>query len=132
MAASMECMAVKRNERAFDHARDLIAVGKYVIDDRDAWSEHQPSARQENDYIERHGIPEYARWHLGIDDEVDENRKGRYKFPYGDFQDVHRCGLLAAESRAGQRKYYDIELAVAHLHGMLEALRMSAVTPDRS
>jgi hypothetical protein len=103
----MECMAVKRNERAFDHARDLIAVGKYVIDDRDAWSEHQPSARQENDYIERHGIAEYARWHLGIDDEVDENRKGRYKFPYGDFQDVHRCGLLAAESRSGQRKYYD-------------------------
>ena len=98
MAASMECMAVKRNERAFDHARDLIAVGKYVIDDRDAWSEHQPSARQENDYIERHGIAEYARWHLGIDDEVDENRKGRYKFPYGDFQDVHRCGLLAIVS----------------------------------
>ncbi|HXO49700.1 MAG TPA: hypothetical protein VN888_01455, partial [Mycobacterium sp.] len=75
---------------------------------------------------------EYARWHLGIDDEVDENQKGSYKFPYGDFQDVHRCGLLAAESRAGQRKYYDIELAVAHLDGMLEALRMSAVTPDRS
>jgi hypothetical protein len=36
---------------------------------------------------------------------------------------VHRCGLLAAESRAGQRKYYDIEFAVAHLHGMLDALK---------
>jgi len=35
---------------------------------------------------------------------------------------VHRCGLLAAESRAGQRRYSDIELAVAHLHGMLDAL----------
>ena len=46
--------------------------------------------------------------------------------PYGDFTKVHRCGLLAAESRAGQRKYYDIELAVAHLHGMLEALRRTA------
>jgi len=124
----MECMAVKLNETAYDHARDLIAAGRYLIDDRDAWSEHQPSARQENDYIERHGIAEYARWHLGIDDEEDENTKGRYKFPYGDFQNVHRCGLLAAESRAGQRKYYDIELAVAHLHGMLEALRRSAVT----
>ena len=45
-----------------------------------------------------------------------------------DFQNVHRCGLLAAESRAGQRKYYDIELAVAHLHGMLEALLRSAAT----
>jgi hypothetical protein len=59
----------------------------------------------------------------------DANRKGRYKFPYGDFQDVHRCGLLAAESRAGQRKHFDIELAVAHLHGMLEMLRRSVVTP---
>ncbi|MGP4058890.1 hypothetical protein ACTWP6_29445 [Mycobacterium sp. 4D054] len=123
-------MAAKLNETAYAHARNLIAAGRYVIDDRDAWSEHQPSARQENDYIERHGIPEYAKWHLGIDDEMDENRKGRYKFPYGDLHNVHRCGLLAAESRAGQRKYHDIELAVAHLHGMLEALQSSAV-PDR-
>jgi hypothetical protein len=132
VTARMECMAVKLNETAYDHARDLIAAGRYVMDDRDAWSEHQPSARQENDYIERHGIAEYARWHLGIDDEQDENTKGRYKFPYGDFQNVHRCGLLAAESRAGQRKYYDIELAIAHLHGMLEALLRSAAMPDRS
>ncbi|HET6259786.1 MAG TPA: hypothetical protein VFE39_14160 [Pseudonocardia sp.] len=116
-------MTVKRNERAYDHARELIAAGRYVIDDRDAWSEHRPSAQQENDFIEQHGIGEYARWHLGIDDQEDENRKSRYKFPYGDFDKVHRCGLLAAESRAGQRKYFDIELAVAHLHGMLEALR---------
>jgi hypothetical protein len=51
------------------------------------------------------------------------------KFPYGDFHNVHRCGLLAAESRAGQRNYHDIELAVGHLHGRLEALQTSAV-PD--
>jgi hypothetical protein len=57
-----------------------------------------------------------------IDDEKDENRKDRYKFPYGGFQNINRCGLLAAESRARQRRYYDIELAVAHLHGMLQAL----------
>jgi hypothetical protein len=62
-----------------------------------------PPARRENDFIERHGIAEYGRWHLGIDDDVDDSRKGHYKFPYGDFQNVHRCGLLAAESCAGQR-----------------------------
>jgi len=107
-------------------ARELIAAARCVIDDRDAWSEHQPSARQENAFIERQGTAQYARWHLGLDDEQDESRKGRYKFPYGDFENVHRCGLLAAESRAGQRKYRDIELAVAHLHGMLEALRKAA------
>jgi hypothetical protein len=116
-------MAVKLNERAFEFAKNLVREGKYVIDGRDDWSEHQPSAKQENEFIERHGIGEYARWHLGVDDEVDPDRKGHYKFPYGDFERAHRCALLAAESRAGQRKYYDIELAVAHLHGMLEALR---------
>jgi hypothetical protein len=115
-------MTVKLNERAFDHAKKLIKDGKFVHDDRDAWSEHQPSAQQENEFIDKHGFGEYAKWHLGIDDEQNEDTKGRYKFPYGDFEKVHRCGLLAAESRAGQRKYYDIELAIAHLHGMVDAL----------
>ena len=119
-------MTVKLNQRAYDHARDLIVAGKYVIDDRDAWSEHQPSTRQKNDFIQQQGIGEYAKWHLGIDGQEDDDKKGRYKFPYGDFEKVHRCGLLAAESRAGQRNYYDVELAVAHLHGMLEALRRTA------
>lgn len=50
-------------------------------------------------------------------------RKGHFKFPYGDFDKVHRCGVLSAEARAGQYKYTDIEQAAAHLHGMLEALR---------
>jgi hypothetical protein len=57
-----------------------------------------------------------------VDDEEGEDTKAHYKFPYGDFEKVHRGGVLAAESRAGQRKYYDIELASAHLHGMLDAL----------
>jgi hypothetical protein len=26
-------------------------------------------------------IPEFAKWHLGIDDENDEDTRGRYKFP---------------------------------------------------
>jgi hypothetical protein len=32
--------------------------------------------------------------------------------------------VLAAESRAGQYKYADIENAAAHLHGMLDAAKM--------
>src|SRR5205085_2905225 len=99
-----------------------IEERRYVLDDRDAWSEHQPSAQRENEFLERHGFGEYARWYLGIDDEQAEDTKGRYKFPYGDFTRVHRCGVLSAESRAGQRKYFDIERAAAHLHGMLDAL----------
>ncbi|MGA8618842.1 MAG: hypothetical protein WB660_10055 [Candidatus Sulfotelmatobacter sp.] len=94
-----------------------------MVDERDAWSEHQPSTQQENDFIAAHGFAEYGKWHLGIDDEADEDTKQRYKFPYGDFEKVHRCAVLSAESRAGQYKKFDIERAAAHLHGMIEVLR---------
>jgi len=48
--------------------------------------------------------------------------KEHYKFPYGDFDMVHRCGLLAAESRAGQHKCAAIEAAAARLLGLLDKL----------
>jgi len=115
-------MAVKLNKSAYDQAKRLINEGHVVLDEKDAWSEHRPSAEQENEFIRRHGLNEYAKWHLGIDDEKDEHTKGRYKFPYGDFKNVHRCGVISAESRAGQYKYDDIESAAAHLHGMLDKL----------
>ena len=114
-------MAVKLNQQAFEHAKELIEQGKFVFDERDMWSEHQPSAQDENEFIKEHGFSEYAKWFLGIDTDEDEKNKRRYKFPYGDFEKVHRCGVLAAESRAGQYKYHDIELAAAHLHGMIDA-----------
>jgi hypothetical protein len=37
-------MAVKLNKKPFHHAQELIHAGKVVPDERDAWSEHQPSA----------------------------------------------------------------------------------------
>ncbi len=113
-------MAVQLNQSAFRNARRLINEGNVVADDRDAWSEHQPSTQEENEFIREHGFDEYGKWHLGIDDQQDKNRKRRYKFPYGDFRNVHRCAILSAESRAGQYKYFDIENAAAHLHGMID------------
>jgi hypothetical protein len=104
----------------------LVQEGKYVWDEKDKWSEHQPSAEAENKFIEEHGYAEYGKWHLGIDDAESEETKGRYKFPYGDFKKVHRCGVLAAENRAGQYKYQDIETAAAHLHGMIDAMKVKA------
>jgi hypothetical protein len=120
---AVRAMAVTLNKRAYEYAQKLIEQGKAVLDERDDWSEHQPRAKQENEFISKHGWDEYARWYLGVDDDQGEETKGRYKFPYGDFEKVHRCAVLSAESRAAQRKYTDIEVAVAHLHGMLEALR---------
>ena len=117
-------MSVKLNKRAYEFAREMIDDGKFVPDERDDWSEHQPSAEQENKFIARHGWTEYGKWHLGLDDEQDEETKGRYKFPYGDFKRVHRCALISAESRAGQYKYLDIEKAAHQLHQMIETRRI--------
>ena len=74
--------------------------------------------RTEVDRITR----EFLRWHLGVDPDAPEDTKRRYKYPYGDFEDVHRCAVLAAESRAGQYDHGDVKSAAAHLHGMLESL----------
>jgi hypothetical protein len=114
-------MATTLHRKAFDHAKKLVSSGAVVRDDRDAWSEHQPSAQQENDFLAEHGFDEYSRWHLGIDDSHGEETKARYKYPYGDFTRVHRCGVLSAEVRAAQNDHRDIEKATAHLHGMIDA-----------
>jgi hypothetical protein len=114
-------MTTKLNERAYAHARKLIEQGRAAHDERDAWSEHQPTAKAENRFVAAHGYGEYAKWYLGIDDAHKPETKQHYKFPYGDFNKAHRCGILAVESRAGQYKHHDIELAAAHLHGMLDA-----------
>src|SRR5882724_2177813 len=115
--------AVKVNIGALKYAKELIKQGRIVADGRGAWSEHHPSAVAENEFIRLHGFGEYAKWHLGIDDRYAENRKQRYKFPYGDFKNVHRCGVLAAQSRAGQYEYYDIENAAAQLKAMIDATK---------
>ena len=116
-------MAAILNKRAFEHAKRLVEKGNYVFDEKDLWSEHQPSAQDENEYIEENGFEEFGKWHLGVDTDEKEDTKRRYKFPYSDFAKVHRCGVLAAENRAGQYKYNDIEQAAAHLHGMIDAVR---------
>jgi hypothetical protein len=116
-------MSVKLNQQAYDHAQQLISEGRVVLDERDDWSEHQPSADQENAFLEEHGFGEFGKWYLGVDDDENPETKSHYKFPYGDFEAVHRCGVLAAESRAAQRNYDDIASAAAHLHGMIESKR---------
>ena len=107
--------SIKLNEDAFAFAARLIREGHVIADGKGAWSAHRPSADEENEFIRLKGFAEYARWRLGIDDRYPENTKRRYKFPYGDFTNVHRCGLLAAKARARQYGYTEIESAAAEL-----------------
>jgi hypothetical protein len=114
-------MAVTLSQTACAYAEGLITRGKAVHDERDDWSEHQPSAKDENEFIDAHGWAEYGRWHLGVDGDEPEDTKKRYSFPYGDFTRIHRCGVISAESRAGQYKYDDIRNAAKHLLDMMDA-----------
>jgi hypothetical protein len=116
-------MATKLNQEGFKHAKSLVEKGQVALDDRDQWSEHQPSAQQETTFIKEHGFQEYAQWYLGVDDDKPEDTKERYTFPYGDFERVHRCGVLSAGVRAGQYKHHDIERATAQLRDMLDAAK---------
>ena len=106
---------IKLNEIASTFAKELIEQGNVIADGNGAWTKHRPSAGEENEFIRVHGIAEYAKWHLGIDRRFSEASKQRYKFPYGDFKSVHRCGLLAAKARARQYGYTNIRDAAAEL-----------------
>jgi hypothetical protein len=74
----------------------------------------------EEEFIEKNDFSEYGKWFLGINDEYNEDKKRHYEFPFGDFKNVHRCGILAAQSRAGQDKYFDVEDAAADLLAVSE------------
>ena len=105
------------NDRAVEHAMDLIAKRQYVLDSR--WGDVQPSAKDENAYLENHGWDEYACWHLGLTDGATDGTKARYAFVFGDFRRIHRMGIIACHYRAAEWRHKEIELAA---HDLLQAL----------
>lgn len=114
-------MTVRLNEDALSHARGLLRQNKVTHDERDDWSEHAPTADEENAFIDKNGMAEYAKWHLGEDTEKTDGTKGRYLFPYGDFKTLHRCAVISGESRAGQFKHASIERALKELLEKIDA-----------
>jgi hypothetical protein len=113
-------MAVKLNDEALAHARSLVKSGKVVHDERDDWSEDAPSAVDENEFIEKHGIEDFALWHLGVDTDKPTDTKDRYSFPFGDFRKVHRCAVISLESRAAQNDHDEIATAAKNLLGLID------------
>jgi len=110
--------SINVNENAVAFASRLIREGHLIVDGKGAWREHKPSPDMENEFIRAHGFAEYAKWHLGVDERYAVNTKRRYKFPYGDFTNVHRGGLLAGQARAAEHEYDDVEDAAMRLIGM--------------
>lgn len=113
-------MAIELNHPALENARARVREGKVVRDTRDDWSEAAPTSQQENDFIEEEGWTAYAHWHLGIDKSENRETKKAYSFPFGDFRSVHRSGVIAGESRAGQYDHAEIEEALKALLELID------------
>jgi hypothetical protein len=110
-------MSLKVNEEGVKQAKNLIAQGK--ISTESDWSKAQPSALNGDQLIRTHGWEEYGKWFLAVDSHSKKDEKKHYEFPYGDFQQVHRSGIIAAKQRAVQYKHIEIEKAAEQL---LEAI----------
>ena len=117
---------IELNREAFYFARTLIVTGHFVADKKGAWSKDHPTRAAENEFIRIYGFRDYAEWYLAADERHSPNSKARFKFPFGDFQNVHRCGLLAVKARAHEYGYREIEDAAARLLQMIDSVRPGA------
>jgi hypothetical protein len=106
------------NDRAVQRARKAIAARQYVLDSD--WGDVQPSAADENAFLENHSWEEYSEWHLGLTQGAADETKARYAFVYGDFRRVHRTGLIACVYRASEWRHKEVELAAHELLQLLD------------
>lgn len=111
------------NTQAVGHARDLIAARRWVLDSQ--WSLVHPSAADENAYLQDNSWDGYGQWFLGLKVGAHEETKGRYGFVYGDFDRIHRSGLIACVDRAAEWHHQDVERAAQQL---LRELDLTAET----
>jgi hypothetical protein len=109
------------NRDAVEKARALVDRGD--VDADTPWSEAAPSTERANREIEEHGYDGFGAWHLAVDPEASEDTKGRYHFPYGDFEKVSRAALVHAKQRAAQNDHPEIERAADDLLQRLDARR---------
>lgn len=108
------------NPEAVAFVRERIDARQYVLDSD--WGDVQPSAADENAYLETHSWDDYARWHLGLTEGANDETKARYAFVCGDLRRVHRTGLIACVYRAAEWRHKEVELAAHDLLQHLDAV----------
>jgi hypothetical protein len=106
------------NENAVSHIEGLIEARQYVLDSD--WGGVQPSADDENTFLENHSWEEYAAWHIGLTEGATDETKARYAFVAGDFRRVHRSALIACVYRASEWRHKEVELAAHELLQLLD------------
>ena len=106
------------NDAAFDRARELIERRRYVL--RSDWGERQPTAADQNRYLQGHSWEGYGAWHLGLTEGANDETKRRYAFVFGDFRRIHRTGIIAVHFRAAEWRHKAVELAAHELLQLLD------------
>lgn len=109
------------NEGAVARCRRMIDARQYVLESN--WGDVQPTADDENAYLESHSWAEFSEWHLGLTEGANDDTKARYAFVYGDFRRVHRSGLIACVYRASEWRHKAVELAAHDLLQHLDSIR---------
>ena len=109
------------NEAGVAKAKSLIDSRQYVL--RSRWADVQPSADDENAFLDAHTWEEYGEWHLALTEGARDETKARYAFVFGDFRRLHRMGLIACHYRAAEWNHKEIELAAHDLLQYLDSSR---------
>ncbi len=110
-------MAVVLNDKGAEYARGMIQQGRFDLEGD--WASNQPTSADGDAYLADHSFEEYGNWFLGVNPDAGPNTKERYEFPVGNFKQIFRSGVIAAEQRAGQYHHEDIKKAA---HELLEMM----------
>ena len=98
-------MALKINSSGVSKARSLIKAGK--INTGTGWGFDSSDRNKLLDSVNG-DWSQYAKWFLVIDNEMDEDTFGRYKYPYGKNGEIWRRAVIAIKSRAAQNNWNEL------------------------
>jgi len=121
---------MKLNNTSYIHAKNLIKQGK-IIKDND---EKLPNPTEENTYMTTRGIPDLARWYLGIEDDLDDwdwdigdsssmDVRDKYRFPVGDLRYLYQGNLEEIIRETESEGFADINKAAKELLELLQKRR---------
>ena len=90
---------------------------------RSNWSEAQPTADDENAFLESHSWDEYAEWHLALTDGATDHTKAATGSSTATSAGSTAPGSSPAVYRAAEWNHKEIELAAHDLLQRLDASR---------
>jgi len=110
-------MAVQLNPKSVSFIKSQINAGN--VNREAEWGTSEPTPESEDAFLASSSFDEYSNWFLGIHPDKNPDTKEYYAFPVGDFKQVYRSGLIAAEQRAGQYHHEEIKAAAKELLDMV-------------